>query len=70
MRKVIAFIPARGGSISIPKKNIKLFCGRPLIFWNIHALNQCREVEEIWVATDSDEIADIALSFNIDKLKI
>ena len=35
---VIAFIPARGGSKSIPEKNIKFFCGKPLIYWNLHEL--------------------------------
>ena len=70
MKKVIAFIPARGGSVSIPKKNIKIFCGKPLIFWNISELNKCEDVHEIWVATDSQEIVEIVLSFNIKKVKI
>jgi N-acylneuraminate cytidylyltransferase len=70
MRNVIAFIPARGGSTSIPKKNIKHFCGHPLIFWNISELNKCKEVAEIWVATDSEEITNTVLSFNISKVKI
>ena len=54
--KTIAFIPVRGGSKSIPLKNIKLFCGKPLVCWNIEALEACSEVDEIIVATDSDEI--------------
>lgn len=54
--KVIAFIPVRGGSKSIPLKNIKLLCGKPLVCWNIEALETCPEVDEIIVATDSDEI--------------
>ena len=70
MRNVIAFIPARGGSTSIPKKNIKHFCGHPLIFWNISELNKCKDVIEIWVATDSEEIVKTVLSFNISKVKI
>ena len=36
---VIAFIPVRGGSKSIPLKNIKPFCGKPLVCWNIEALD-------------------------------
>ncbi len=55
-RKVIAFIPVRGGSKSIPLKNIKPFCGKPLVCWNIEALEACQEVDEVIVATDSDEI--------------
>ena len=53
---VIAFIPVRGGSKSIPLKNIKPLCGKPLVCWNIEALEACPEVDEIVVATDSDEI--------------
>jgi len=54
--KVIAFIPVRGGSKSIPLKNIKSFCGKPLVCWNIDALERCIEVDEVIVATDSDDI--------------
>lgn len=54
--KVVAFIPVRGGSKSIPLKNIKPFCGKPLVCWNIEALENCPKVDEIIVATDSDEI--------------
>lgn len=54
--KRIAFIPVRGGSKSIPLKNIKPFCGKPLVCWNIEALERCSEVDEIIVATDSDDI--------------
>ena len=52
----IAFIPVRGGSKSIPLKNIKLLCGKPLVCWNIEALEACTQVDQIVVATDSDEI--------------
>lgn len=55
-KKVIAFIPVRGGSKSIPLKNIKPLCGKPLVCWNIEALETCPEVDEVIVATDSDEI--------------
>lgn len=54
--KVIAFIPVRGGSKSIPLKNIKPLCGKPLVCWNIEALEACPLVDEVIVATDSDEI--------------
>ena len=55
-QRIIAFIPVRGGSKSIPLKNIKPFCGKPLVCWNIEALERCSEVDEIIVATDSDDI--------------
>lgn len=54
--KVIAFIPVRGGSKSIPMKNIKEFCGKPLVYWVIDALQKCDAVTNIVVATDSEEI--------------
>lgn len=54
--KVIAFIPVRGGSKSIPLKNIKPFCGKPLVCWNIEALESCPDIDKIIVATDSDDI--------------
>ena len=65
--KVIAFIPVRGGSKSIPLKNIKPFCGKPLVCWNIEALEACEKVDEIVVATDSDEIWDTVESRNYKK---
>ena len=54
--KTIAFIPVRGGSKSIPLKNIKPFCGKPLVCWNIEALETCPKADQVVVATDSDEI--------------
>ncbi len=53
---VVAFIPVRGGSKSIPLKNIKSFCGKPLVCWNIEALERCEAVDKIIVATDSPDI--------------
>ena len=70
MGKIIAFIPVRGGSKSIPFKNIKLFCGKPLVFWNIAALQHANTVDEIIVATDSTEIEKTVLQFGFDKVKI
>jgi len=49
MTRIISFIPARGGSVSIPKKNIKTFCGKPLIYWNVNELNQCKQMIQIWL---------------------
>ena len=68
--KVIAFIPVRGGSKSIPLKNIKLFCGKPLVCWNIEALETCHAVDEIIVATDSTEIENVVLSQSYSKTKV
>lgn len=67
---VTAFIPVRGGSKSIPLKNIKLFCGRPLVYWNLLALQGVDSVDEIIVATDSEEIEKCVESFLFDKVKV
>jgi N-acylneuraminate cytidylyltransferase len=68
--KTIAFIPVRGGSKSIPLKNIKLLCGKPLVYWSISALEKTNNIDEIIIATDSDKIEQTVLSFNFSKIKI
>ena len=70
MSKVIAFIPVRGGSKSIPLKNIKPLCGKPLVCWNIEALEACPQVDEVIVATDSDEIWKTVESRDYKKTKL
>lgn len=57
----IAIITARGGSKRIPKKNIKEFCGKPIIAYSIEAALNSRKFDEVMVSTDSQEIADIAV---------
>lgn len=57
----IAIIPARGGSKRIPRKNIKDFCGKPMIAWSIEAALQSGCFERIIVSTDDEEIAEVAL---------
>lgn len=66
----IAFIPVRCGSKSIPFKNIKNFCGKPLVYWNLKALENCANIDEIYLATDCDEIKDLVNSFNFSKVKV
>ncbi|MCD8131220.1 MAG: pseudaminic acid cytidylyltransferase [Lachnospiraceae bacterium] len=56
----IAIITARGGSKRIPKKNIKEFCGKPIIEYSIQAALQSGVFDEVMVSTDSGEIAQIA----------
>lgn len=67
---VIAFIPVRGGSKSIPLKNIKPLAGKPLVCWNIEALEKCDAVDEIVVATDSNEIWETVSYRNYKKVKL
>jgi CMP-N-acetylneuraminic acid synthetase len=70
MGKIVAFIPVRGGSKSIPSKNIKLFCGKPLVYWTVSALQRTGSVDEIIVATDSDEIESTVAGFCFSKVRI
>jgi len=58
--RVIAVIPARGGSVSIPRKNIKPLAGRPLIDWVIKPALHCGIFTEVYVSTDDDAIAAVA----------
>ena len=66
----LAFIPVRGGSKSIPLKNIKSFCGKPLVYWNVQALQDCTSVDKIVVATDSPQIKETVENFNLSKVEI
>lgn len=59
-KKVIAIIPARGGSKGLPSKNIKLLCGKPLIVWTIQVALKSKLIDELVVSTDNQQIADIA----------
>lgn len=56
----LAIIPARGGSKRIPRKNIKPFCGKPIIAWSIAAARASGCFNRIVVSTDDDEIAAVA----------
>ncbi len=58
----IAIITARGGSKRIPQKNIKEFCGRPIIEYSIKAALDANIFDEVMVSTDSEEIAKIAVA--------
>lgn len=59
----VAVIPARGGSKRIPRKNIKSFCGKPMIVWSIEAALQSGCFDQVIVSTDDSEIADVALQY-------
>ena len=57
---MVAIIPARGGSKGIPRKNIKIFAGKPLIAWSIASALEAGVFDDVVVATDDAEIAEIA----------
>ncbi|MCD1588406.1 pseudaminic acid cytidylyltransferase [Halomonas sp. IOP_14] len=62
----IAIIPARGGSKRIPRKNIKFFHGRPMIYYSIKVAQESKLFDHIIVSTDDDEIANIAASYGAE----
>ena len=58
--KILAIIPARGGSKRLPRKNILELCGKPLIQWTIDAALECDGIDTVMVSTDCSEISQIA----------
>jgi len=67
--RCIAIIPARIGSKGIPRKNIKDFCGKPLISWLVEALN-ASSIDEVIVSTDGKEIKDCVNAIALDKVRV
>ncbi len=65
-KEILAVIPARGGSKGIPKKNIKILAGKPLIAYTIEEAKKSRYTDRIIVSTDSEEIAEVAKSYGAD----
>ena len=64
--KIIAVIPARGGSKRIPKKNIIDFMGKPIIGWTIEAAKKSKIFDRIILSTDSEEIASVGREYGLD----
>ncbi len=60
-KKVLAIIPARGGSKGIPKKNIKAVSGKPMINYTIEAAKECEYIDKVIVSTDDEEIAEVSM---------
>ncbi len=65
-KKVLAVIPARGGSKGLPGKNIKSLQGKPLIAWSIELANRSSLIDRVVVSTDDAEIAEIAKAAGAD----
>ena len=64
--KILAIIPARGGSKSIPRKNLIKIFDKPLIAWTIEAAKSCTNIDRIIVSTDDLEIADVSRSYGAE----
>lgn len=69
-KRVIAFIPVRGGSKSIKHKNIKNFAGKPLVEWVIQAAQKSQLIDNIIVSTDCQIIRDCVNDLDYNKLQI
>jgi len=67
---LVAFIPVRGGSKSIPFKNIKPLAGKPLVHWSIEAALGCSAIDMVFVATDSERIAECVTSLGSERIKV
>ena len=65
--KILAIIPARGGSKGIKNKNIINFCGKPLIYWTIKAAQNSKLIDRVIVSTDSKKISAMAEKYNVKK---
>tara|TARA_Y200000002_G_C22668761_1_gene659070 strand:+ start:1182 stop:1856 length:675 start_codon:yes stop_codon:yes gene_type:complete len=69
MRKVIALILCRGNSKGVKNKNIKLFCGKPLLYWTIKSLKESKKIKKIYISSDSDKILNYAKKQKIITIK-
>lgn len=65
-KKILAIIPARGGSKRLPGKNIKKLCGKPLISWTIDAALAAESIDKVVVSTDCKNIAKISLEYGAE----
>lgn len=62
----VCIIPARGGSKRIPKKNIKLFCGKPIIIWSIEIAIASECFDKIIISTDDLKISKLAKKYKVE----
>ena len=67
--KIIAIIPARGGSKGIPRKNIRLLAGKPLIAYSIESALKSKYIDKVIVSTEDEEIAEISKLYGADVIK-
>lgn len=68
-RKILAIIPARGGSKGIPKKNIIPLAGKPLIAWTIEAAQKSKYIDKVIVSSDDDKILSVGSKFQAQPIK-
>jgi len=68
-KKILAIIPARGGSKGIPRKNIRLLAGKPLIAYSIEAALKSKYIDKVIVSTEDEEIAEVAKIYGAGVIK-
>lgn len=66
----VAFIPVRGGSKSVPLKNIKEILGHPLVYWTVKAASECECIDKVFVSTDSEKIRAAVKAFREKELDL
>lgn len=66
----VAFIPVRGGSKSIPMKNIREIAGKPLVYWTLKAASECGDIDRVYVSTDSNRIKEVVENLGVDKVTV
>lgn len=65
-KKVLAVIPARGGSKGVPRKNVRLLAGKPLIAWTIDEAKKSRYIDKLILSSDDEEIIGVAKQFGCE----
>ena len=68
-RRIVSIIPARFGSKGLPRKNIKLLAGKPLIAYSIEAALESKTIEKIVISTDDRQVMDISNSYGVEVIK-
>jgi len=64
--EIVSFIPARGGSKRLPRKNIKMLAGKPMIAWTIEASLESKYIDRTIVSTEDKEIKEVALKYGAE----
>lgn len=63
MKRVIAIVPMKGNSERLSNKNLRPFNGKPLLFWILNTLSKSKYIEQIYIATDSEEIGKVCKKY-------
>lgn len=64
--KMVSLIPARGGSVRVPRKNIKMMAGKPMLAWTIEASLNSKHIDRTFVSTEDPEIKEVALQYGAE----